>query len=364
MKPYWLLPETRIWTASAVALLLAFVSGFLGSVAVSRGRAEAYRYTHSLEIGEASMAVRAKIREAAAVGRGALLIDQRIDGDRAVMLADEIHLLFQRLVELTRDSAVQQSRLAGLHPLIKLQINLFHAVQQKAREGKKEEAVRIIRFESIPLNVRIDGLLDTFDADERQLLTMRSEAAQTSNNVAQVLIWVSLICSLAFILGSSAYAHVQVLHGRRCVQEHDEVLRIYELVTNAHPCAYVAIDAGSLVISWNPAAVVQFGYTRDEAMGQNLAELIIPPEHRLAHSEGILHYERTGEGPILDRLLRWPVLLKDGTRRELEMVITAIRFGDRHFFAAFIHTDWPSTMKAAAHTDVEGKDANPTPVDD
>ena len=40
--------------------------------------------------------------------------------------------------------------------------------------------------------------------------------------------------------------------------------------------AYVSIDPAGLVRDWNPAAVQMFGWTREEAVGVDLAELIIP----------------------------------------------------------------------------------------
>jgi PAS domain S-box-containing protein len=47
--------------------------------------------------------------------------------------------------------------------------------------------------------------------------------------------------------------------------------------------AYVAINAAGRVVAWNPAAEVTFGYSHDEACGEDLAELIIPMRDRSAH---------------------------------------------------------------------------------
>jgi len=65
--------------------------------------------------------------------------------------------------------------------------------------------------------------------------------------------------------------------------------------------AFVAIDAADVIKDWNPQAELTFGWTREEAMGRNLAETIIPPAHREAHLEGLHRYVLTGEGPMLNR---------------------------------------------------------------
>jgi PAS domain-containing protein len=42
----------------------------------------------------------------------------------------------------------------------------------------------------------------------------------------------------------------------------------------------ITMDAGGRVVEFNPAAERVFGYTREEAVGQELAELIIPENRR------------------------------------------------------------------------------------
>ncbi|PYR25190.1 MAG: hypothetical protein DMF98_13050 [Acidobacteria bacterium] len=51
----------------------------------------------------------------------------------------------------------------------------------------------------------------------------------------------------------------------------------------------VTIDAAGNVIEFNAAAERTFGYTKIEAMGRPLADLIIPPALRHAHRAGLAH---------------------------------------------------------------------------
>ena len=65
--------------------------------------------------------------------------------------------------------------------------------------------------------------------------------------------------------------------------------------------AVVGMDANGDVIDWNAQAEATFGYTRAEAVGRRLAELIIPSPLREAHYKGLERYFETGEAPILNR---------------------------------------------------------------
>ena len=68
-----------------------------------------------------------------------------------------------------------------------------------------------------------------------------------------------------------------------------ELLRMREQhlrhLLNSARDAVVAMDSSGRVTEWNPSAQRLLGWSSQEAMGMNLAELIIPPEHRQAHEK-------------------------------------------------------------------------------
>lgn len=72
------------------------------------------------------------------------------------------------------------------------------------------------------------------------------------------------------------------------------------LISSALDCV-VAIDESGRVVEFNPAAEATFGYRRDEALGQRIAELIIPPALRAQHAAGLTRYLETGIGTVLGR---------------------------------------------------------------
>ena len=99
--------------------------------------------------------------------------------------------------------------------------------------------------------------------------------------------------------------------------------------------AVVGMDASGLVIDWNQQAEATFGYTREEAMGRRLAELIIPPELREPHERGLERYFETGEGPLLNRRVEVEGQRKDGTRVPIELSITVVKGWGFYRFNAF-----------------------------
>ncbi|HVE60640.1 MAG TPA: PAS domain S-box protein, partial [Chitinophagaceae bacterium] len=57
--------------------------------------------------------------------------------------------------------------------------------------------------------------------------------------------------------------------------------------------AIITIDISDSVIEWNLAAERIFGYSREEAIGEKMANLIIPERYREHHLRGINHFLKT-----------------------------------------------------------------------
>lgn len=98
----------------------------------------------------------------------------------------------------------------------------------------------------------------------------------------------------------------------------------------------LTIDETGKVISYNPAAEQMFGYERADAMGRELAELIIPQAYRDDHRRGLAHYLATGEGPILRKRLELTAIRANGDEFPVEISITPIKTEDEIFFTGYI----------------------------
>jgi PAS domain S-box-containing protein len=98
----------------------------------------------------------------------------------------------------------------------------------------------------------------------------------------------------------------------------------------------IAIDAEGRVMEWNSAAERTFGYRRDEVMGRDLAELIIPPSLRDRHHAGLRRYVETGEATILDRRIELNAMRADGTEFPVELAITVLPGSDPPQFTGYL----------------------------
>jgi PAS domain S-box-containing protein len=98
----------------------------------------------------------------------------------------------------------------------------------------------------------------------------------------------------------------------------------------------VTIDRDGRVVEWNPAAERTFGYSRDQAVGQDIAQLIIPPEHRENHYRGMARFLATGDGPVIRRRIELEALRADGFRFPVELAISPLPIGGEPHFTAYL----------------------------
>jgi PAS domain S-box-containing protein len=100
--------------------------------------------------------------------------------------------------------------------------------------------------------------------------------------------------------------------------------------------AVVTMNEEGRITGWNPQAETIFGWRLDEALGQRLADLIIPEQHRAAHRQGLLHFLTSGEGPVLNQRLELTALRRGSYEFPVELTISAIQIGEHFEFSAFI----------------------------
>jgi PAS domain S-box-containing protein len=107
-------------------------------------------------------------------------------------------------------------------------------------------------------------------------------------------------------------------------------------ITDTALDAFVQIDQAGTVIEWNPQAEATFGWPRQEAVGQLLGALIVPPLHRARHAQGLDRFLRTGESTILGKRMEIAALRRDGREITVELTITALRRPDGFIFNGFL----------------------------
>lgn len=105
--------------------------------------------------------------------------------------------------------------------------------------------------------------------------------------------------------------------------------------------AVIIMNQDGIVVEWNLQAEVQFGWLAEEAIGKNLANLIIPAAFRNRHQQGLKRFIQTGERRILNKRIELLALHREGFTFPVELTVSPIPWGDTYLFSAFIRDITP-----------------------
>ena len=111
--------------------------------------------------------------------------------------------------------------------------------------------------------------------------------------------------------------------------------RHLQSILDTVPDATVVIDAQGIMQSFNTSAVRQFGYTVEEALGQNVS-MLMPTPYREQHDSYLTRYLTTGEKRIIgiDRVVVGR--RKDGSTFPMKLAVGQMTVGGRTYFTGFI----------------------------
>jgi PAS domain S-box-containing protein len=120
----------------------------------------------------------------------------------------------------------------------------------------------------------------------------------------------------------------------------EEELRLSEarkaaILDSAIDCI-VTIDHDGCITEFNPAAERTFGYRRNEVVGQQLADVIIPPALREKHRQGFNRYLATAEARVLGRRVEMTAVRADQNEFPVELAITRIPLDGPPSFTGYL----------------------------
>jgi PAS domain S-box-containing protein len=178
----------------------------------------------------------------------------------------------------------------------------------------------------------------------------------------------ALISVIAFV----AFVWINAARGERADRlrrEAERALRLSEertqLIVETALDAVVTMNVHGLITGWNTQAERTFGWTRAEALGRELAELIIPEPLRSEHRLGMRRYIETGVARVLNKRIEVTGLHRDGREFPVELAVTPNGFGKELMFNAFIRDITGRTRGEAALRESEQRfrtTANAAPV--
>lgn len=132
--------------------------------------------------------------------------------------------------------------------------------------------------------------------------------------------------------------------GRMAIYFHDDTLRreaeknllksesIKSAILNSSLDAIITITTDDIILEWNNAAERIFGYSQEEAIGKQMAELIIPLKYRSYHLAGMKTFLESNIAPLIGNQIEIPALRKDGTEFPSELYISMFTVEGRTLF--------------------------------
>lgn len=100
--------------------------------------------------------------------------------------------------------------------------------------------------------------------------------------------------------------------------------------------AVITMDLDGCVMDWNRRAEEVFGWSREEAVGKPVAELIMPQQYIAQHLDGLRLFKSTGKGRVIDQRLELTALRRDGQEFPIELMVTQLEWNDQIIFNAFV----------------------------
>ncbi|USX18950.1 ATP-binding protein [Oxalobacteraceae bacterium OTU3REALA1] len=102
--------------------------------------------------------------------------------------------------------------------------------------------------------------------------------------------------------------------------------------------AVVRMNPEGCIVGWNTQAERIFGWSRDEALGRELDQTIIPPRFRYDHHRGMRRHLSGGGGGVLDTRIEVFALRRNGEEFPIELSITKVSTDTQggYEFCAFI----------------------------
>ncbi|WP_320042069.1 PocR ligand-binding domain-containing protein [uncultured Desulfobacter sp.] len=129
-------------------------------------------------------------------------------------------------------------------------------------------------------------------------------------------------------ISSISYAKIklekEVCDRKRAEQSLLNTTRKLQSITDSSQDAIILIDSQGEILFWNPAAKKIFGYTCQEAIGQNLHQLLMPQLYNKDHNNAFLISPQTEQGKAINKTIELEAIRKDGEEIAIELSLSAI----------------------------------------
>lgn len=161
------------------------------------------------------------------------------------------------------------------------------------------------------------------------------EGASSPTLAIIISVSVLFVILVSFLIPSILAKQYQNIASELRLKFQSELSRKIAITDLAHD-AWVHLNEKGEIIGWNKSAETIFGWSKQEVLGNELEQFIIPPDYRGAHKKGLTAFLITGESSTLNKILELEALHKNGHNFPVELTITAISIEGEYEFSAFM----------------------------
>ena len=243
--------------------------------------------------------------------------------------------MFADMVSMRTVNALVKRRLPTAYPYILavLSVALAFAIRLALEGLLSDNAPFIIFIPPILLVAAVGGLKPTLLA---LVLSSLAAASIIGHAGMSALVPLSIFAFVGIAIGVVGEMLQSV---RRVIRTAEATLASREAhlrsILDTVLDATVVSTRDGTIVSFNAAAVRQFGYSEDEVVGQNL-RILMPEPYRREHDGYIERYLHTGEKRIIgvDRVVVGR--RKDGSTFPMKLAVGEMHSGGQTFFTGFI----------------------------
>jgi PAS domain S-box-containing protein len=115
---------------------------------------------------------------------------------------------------------------------------------------------------------------------------------------------------------------------RLAEREREAALEVLRAITDTAQDAILMMDQQGKISFWNPAAERILGYSRTQAIGTKLHDLVAPARYKSLFENAIPEFSKSGQGKAVGRILELEALSKDGREISVELSLSALQTKD------------------------------------
>ena len=221
------------------------------------------------------------------------------------------------LQRLTADNPFQQEHLKELGAVVDAKVSLLRgAVAVKSERGAAAAVAMVAQGQGKSLMGRCAAILEAMEAEERRLLTARTQAAELQAKRMRWILGLGTTSLLLLLLLAGAAIERDLGQHRRA----DELSELLTSLVASSDDAIFSRDLDGYILSWNQGAERLTGYSASEVIGQALPSLFTGD--RAEDYSQILERLRAGESGIQLEAKRDR---KNGEAMELSVRISPLR---------------------------------------